>query len=203
MNKINLIDRIVSQIITSNTKGVIKDYSDVGYVNDYSDQTWALNMTYWDWIPGVAAYGIFRAWKVVGNQEYYVYLRKWVDRLVHKVYSVKTINSIAPLLTVLGFYEDRGVSDDLKVCLSVADWILEHAPRTREGGFEHTVNEAGPGFSEQIWADTLFMACIFLARLGRITGNEKYSQEAVKQLYIHHNLLKDKKNRLVLPWLEL
>lgn len=193
MDTTSLIDRVVKCVINHNTKRPVKNYGSIGYVNDYSDPTWALNMTYWDWSPGVAVYGIFRAWKATGNPEYYEYMRNWVNGLMHKAYGVKTVNATAPLLTVLGLYEAAGIPDDLKVCIDAADWILEHAPRTREGGFEHTVNEAGPGFSEQIWADTLFMACIFLARLGRITGNPRYWEEAGKQLYIHHKLLKDKK----------
>lgn len=48
------------------------------------------------------------------------------------------------------------------------------------------------GFHEQIWADTLFMVCIFLVKLGNLSGNKKYIDEAEKQLVIHHKVLKDK-----------
>lgn len=67
---------------------------------------------------------------------------------------------------------------------------------TREGGLEHTVTEAVPGFSEQIWADTLFMVCIFLTKYGVYTEQQEYVDFALNQLIIHHRLLFDEKEKL-------
>lgn len=153
---------------------------------------WAMDIHAWDWVPGVGMYGISRAWKHTGKQEYFDFIKSWVDRHMDKAYGVKTVNSTAPMSTVLQLYMDTKDEKYRKVCSDIADWIVNEAPRTREGGLEHTVTEAGANFSEQIWADTLFMVCIFLSRLGRVTGNARYTHEAAQQLVIHHKLLKDR-----------
>jgi unsaturated rhamnogalacturonyl hydrolase len=46
---------------------------------------------------------------------------------------------------------------------------------------------------EEIWADTIFMVVIFLARLGRLSGNKVYTQEAASQLLLHLQYLQDAK----------
>lgn len=159
-------------------------------------ENWAMNIHAFDWVPGVGLYGIYRAWQYTGRKDYKVFLEKWVDQHLREAYSQKTVNSTAPMSTVLSLYEENNREEYLKVCVDIAEYIVNEAPRTREGGFEHTVTEDVPGFKEQIWADTLFMVCIFLARLGKATGEMKYLMEAGKQLEIHHQVLKDKSTGL-------
>jgi unsaturated rhamnogalacturonyl hydrolase len=53
--------------------------------------------------------------------------------------------------------------------------MLTEAPRTREGAFEHNVTE-NASFPELVWADTIFMAVLFLARLARLTGEAAYAR---------------------------
>lgn len=178
MNKIELIDKIISRTL------------------DQEDQAWGMDINHFDWVPGVGLYGIYRAWKHTGNQKYSNLLTAWAAKHKEEAYAVKTVNSTAPMSTLLGLYQDAGSAEYLKICVDIAEYIVKEAPRTREGGLEHTVTEKVPGFSEQIWADTLFMVCIFLSRLGRITENKDYSEEAARQLAIHHKVLKDQKTGL-------
>ena len=100
----------------------------------------------------------------------------------------------------VGLYGLYKLSKDealLKVCKDMAEFVVNDAARTTEGGLEHTVTRHGhPGFAtpffhEQIWADTLFMACIFLADMYKVTGEAKYRDEAIHQLTLHHNRLRD------------
>ncbi|MDG0809450.1 glycoside hydrolase family 88 protein [Cohnella rhizosphaerae] len=74
--------------------------------------------------------------------------------------------------------------------MRVAEWLLHEAPRTRESAFEHTVTE-NVAFSEQVWADTIFMAVLFLARTASLTGSKAYAEEALRQVMIHLRLLQD------------
>lgn len=176
-----MIDRIVKAMVEFNPRE-----------ESMERRRWAMDINAWDWVPGVGMYGISRVWKHTGKQEYFDFIKNWVDRHMEKAYGVKTVNSTAPMSTVLQLYLDTKDEKYLKVCTNIADWVLDEAPRTREGGLEHTVTEAGANFSEQIWADTLFMVCIFLCRLGRVTGNPRYTKAAAEQLVIHHTLLKDR-----------
>lgn len=173
MDKKQLIDSLVSRI------------------TDYEEQDWGMNMRLFDWAPGVALYGICSAWKYTRNKRYFNYLENWAEQNLHMAYAAKAVNSAAPLLAILALYEETGNQDNLKVCNDIAGWLVKEAPRTREGGLEHTVIEKVPGFKEQLWADTLFMAVLFLAKIGRITGNMLYSEEASKQLRTHYKALKD------------
>lgn len=55
----------------------------------------------------------------------------------------------------------------------------------------YTVTEDVPGMKEQMWADTLFMACIFLVRAGRDLRQPQLCDFAAKQLVLHYETLWD------------
>lgn len=166
------------------------------YIIHCTTEDWAMDIEHFDWVPGVGLYGIFCAWKALGRQEYFTFLERWIERHLPEAYEQKTVNSTAPMLTVIEMYRENRNEAYLKVCEDIAAFIMEEAPLTREGGLEHTVTENVPGFQEQIWADTLFMVCIFLAKLGKETGNAAYTEFALKQLEIHHRVLRDEKSGL-------
>lgn len=160
-------------------------------ITDFHDNDWAMDIEHFDWVPGVGLYGLYHAYKKTGRQKYYEYLISWTERHLNEAYTRKTVNSTAPLLTVVELYNETKEPRYLRVCREIADYVLTDAPRTADGGLEHTVTEPVPGFSDQVWADTLFMVCIFMARMGEITGERKYTDFAVEQLIIHHKLLSD------------
>ena len=160
------------------------------------DTDWAMDLEQFDWVPAVGLYGIWKAWKCTGEKRYQDFLTQWMQRHLAEAYTQKTVNSTAPLLTAIELYQETSEPQLLKTCEDVADYILAGAPLTAEGGLEHTVTEAVPGFAGQLWADTLFMACIFLARLGAVTGKKPYLDFALRQLEIHHQALRDEKTGL-------
>lgn len=142
-----------------------------------------------DWVPGVGLYGIWRAYEVTGREAYLDFLIKWAKLHLQQAYDQKTVNSTAPLLTIVELYRKTGEEEYLKVCVDMAKYIMTEASLTIDGGLEHTVTENGAHFGNQMWADTLFMVCIFLAKLGSITGNRDYTDFAVGQLVLHYKLL--------------
>ncbi|MDF2938984.1 MAG: glycosyl hydrolase, partial [Paenibacillaceae bacterium] len=103
---------------------------------------------------------------------------------------MKVINSMAPFAIFPALYRQTGDSAFLDIAVRIGQWMLREAPRTREGAFEHTVTE-NASFPEQVWADTIFMAVLFLARLGQQTGDSTYTAEALRQLELHLSLLQD------------
>ena len=152
---------------------------------------WAMDIEQFDWVPGVGLYGLFLAYEATGQQRYWEFLAEWFSRHLPEAAEKKTVNSTAPLLTAACMYEKVPDPQYRKVMEAAGEFILREAPKTVDGGLEHTVTEPVAGFSDQIWADTLFMACIFLAKLGRITGNQVYTDFAAEQFVIHHRLLSD------------
>lgn len=155
------------------------------------DADWAMNIGQFDWVPGVGLYGIWHAWQSTRKESYLKFLVDWMQIHLKEAALQKTVNSTAPLLTTIELYKMTQSPAYLQTCRAIADYVIHEAPLTREGGLEHTVTEAVPGFKEQIWADTLFMVCIFLTKLSRVTGEERYQDFALTQLEIHHKVLRD------------
>ena len=77
----------------------------------------------------------------------------------------------------------------LAPCRESAAWIMEHFPRTEEGGFQHMTSDTLN--DQELWDDTLFMTVLFLANMGRIEGNQAYIDEAQRQFLLHTKYLAD------------
>ena len=144
-------------------------------VVDGDNTHWEMNIHHFDWIPGVGLYGIYKAYKATNNRKYYDFLIDWTQRHLKEAYDNNTVNSTAPLMTVADLYKERKDPAYRKVMTEIAEYIITKAPLTKEGGLEYTVTEwmGQEGFRHQIWRDTLFMCCLFLAKLGKITGEKK------------------------------
>lgn len=151
---------------------------------------WGMNMDSWDWVPGVGVVSILAYAQLTGKQQAIEYLRQWTERNKDKSEHLNVINSMAPYAIFPELYRYTGDGWYLETGRKIGDWMLTEAPRTREGAFEHTVTEHAV-FPEQVWADTLFMAVLFLARMAKLTGETKYAQEAEFQLLVHLRLLQD------------
>lgn len=153
-------------------------------------ELWSMNIDSFDWVPGVGLYGIYSAYCATKDKELLDFLIEWTDKHLMTAYEKTTVNSTCPLSMVIDLYKITKKNEYLKVCTDIAEYIISEAPITREGGLEHTVTEANGDFSEQMWADTLFMAVLFLVKMG-IVVDKKYSDFAVKQLKIHLKYLFD------------
>ncbi|MDF2921887.1 MAG: glycosyl hydrolase [Paenibacillaceae bacterium] len=151
---------------------------------------WGMDIAHWDWVPGVGVIAILEYYEQNGNKEIIDKLLHWAKTNMHKSEQLKVINSMAPFAIFPALYRYTADKEFLEVAVRIGDWMLNEAPRTREGAFEHTVTE-NASFPEQVWADTIFMAVLFLARLGRLTGHKIYAEEAVRQLELHLTLLQD------------
>lgn len=161
-----------------------------------TDKDWAMNINRFDWVPGTGLYGIYSAYQYTNKKEYLDFLIAWTEKNKNGALKLKTVNSTAPFLTIIELYRITKNEEYKKICIEAAEYILNKAPRTVSGGLEHTVTEDVEGFREQIWADTLFMVCLFMVRIGKILNNDSYLEFAVEQLKIHHKFLKNKENGL-------
>ena len=182
MTKCDYIERLAARTIKGDSK------------------EWGMDIEAFDWVPGVGLFGLYKAYEATGCRTWLDYLIGWAGRHLREADKKRTVNSTAPMLTIVCLYQETGNQEFLKASIQAAEYLLNKAPITREGGLEHTVTEAGKGFSEQIWADTLFMACLFLAKLGVVTGEKRYTEFALKQLIIHYRLLSDGKGLYFHGW---
>jgi len=157
---------------------------------------WGMDIHHWDWVPGVGIVSIAAYGQQMNDQAFMAYCEDWVVRNKEKSETNKVINSMAPFAIFPMLYRRTGDSWYLEQAERIAIWMLEEAPRTREGAFEHTVTEDAD-FREQVWADTIFMAVLFLARYARLTEQVKIAEEALQQTLIHLRLLEDKSSGLL------
>lgn len=153
---------------------------------------WGMDIERWDWNPGVGLIAMLEYYESSKKTEVLNELIKWTERNRYQSDKHKVINSMAPFTIYPRLYELTGNPYYLNKAIQIGDWMLTEAPKTREGAFEHTVTEP-EAFSEQVWADTIFMAVLFLARLARVTANKKCGEEALCQLQLHFKLLQDEK----------
>lgn len=151
---------------------------------------WGMDIDHWDWVPGVGVISLMDYHGVTGQEKVLDYLLKWVDRNKRKAEEVKVVNALAPFALFPGLYRLTGDKWFLHTAEEIGGWILNAAPRTREGALEHTVTEA-VDFPEQVWADTVYMAVLFLAQLAGMTREQRFADAALQQTLVHLRLLQD------------
>lgn len=151
---------------------------------------WGMDINKWDWVPGVGVIALLEYAEKAKEPEVLAYLAEWVGRNKGKAAPEPVINAVAPYAIFPALYRQTGDVWFKNEAERVANWLVEQAPRTREEAFEHTVTE-NVAFAEQVWADTIFMAVLFLARTASMLGNASYAAEAQRQVLLHLQLLED------------
>jgi unsaturated rhamnogalacturonyl hydrolase len=178
--------------MTSHAADIIKRVAD--YTINHPDER-----DPWEKAPAIT--GVL-AW---GEPDAVAQVRRWVDRAVETQSSdgylnygerielpaghVRTFTPTASLSASLGFplldfYErtkERRYLDAAKLQIDA----LMKSPRTREGGISCRFE------SLELWIDFTYLMCPFLARFGKITGQQQYVDEAFRQFEIHIKHLVD------------
>jgi len=157
---------------------------------------WAMNIDKWDWNPGVGIIAAAEYGMLAGNETVLREIESWVVNNIGQSETVKVINSMAPYAVFPQLYAMTGESKYAEKTEEIALWMIEQAPRTREGAFEHTVTEQA-SFREQVWADTVFMAVLFLARAARMKSDLRLANEALQQALLHLRALQDEETGLL------
>ncbi len=149
---------------------------------------------FWEWTQGVGLFGFWKLYSYTNSDRYLKVLLQYYDRQMKIGLPAKNVNTTTPLLAMSFVAEDQKREDYLDVCKEWADWMIRCFPRTKGGGFQHmtsdTVND------QELWDDTLFMAVLFLANMGRILKSQDYIEEAKYQFLIHIKYLADNQTGL-------
>ncbi|TDL73618.1 glycoside hydrolase family 105 protein [Rhodococcus qingshengii] len=140
-------------------------------------------MEEWDWPQGVGLYGLKNLAEDDCFPDYSTFIKSWAEDQIQRGLPLKNINTTAPLLTLMD------VEDMESLALEWVDWVVHHAPRTKENGLQHVTS--GDSKTElklhegQIWIDTLFMVVLFLGKMGVKYNNQAWIDEAVYQVNLH------------------
>jgi unsaturated rhamnogalacturonyl hydrolase len=148
----------------------------------------------WDWEIGVGVYGLFRHAESTGNTTLLSALADWYDWQISRGLPPRQVNSSAPMLALACLIDHVDRPDWEALVQDWAEWLVNDLARTEEGGFQHVVKErANEG---ELWDDTLFMTCLFLAKAGKRFARPDWVEEAVYQFMVHARFLAEPKTGL-------
>ncbi len=150
-------------------------------------RTWEHGLPTWSWGEAVALIGMIRFAQSLGEAVPRA-VSEWLDGWSSRGVQVDHVNDVAPgIVAVLAAGDTRGYSE---LVAPLANW-LETSPsatRTSNGAIEHW-----PG---GVWADTVFMAGVFLGHLGAATGDPRRLDECGRQLVAHAEVLQSPEHGL-------
>jgi unsaturated rhamnogalacturonyl hydrolase len=151
----------------------------------------------WDWPQGVGLYGLLKLQRFYGDNRYLEFFDSWFENNLKKGLPSKNINTTAPYLVLAELLDDLKNPEYEKLCLDHAHWLMTGLPKTKEGGFQHVVTAIGDRdgilLNEgEMWIDTLFMAVLFLNKMGHRFQNQDWIGEALHQVLLHIKYLYDK-----------
>ncbi|SEN51594.1 unsaturated rhamnogalacturonyl hydrolase [Amphibacillus marinus] len=172
--------------ITDDTGEFLLDFD--GLIVD--DKSWHV----WNWPQGVGLYGLYQYWQLTKSETAIHILTEWFDQRLMEGSPPKNVNTMAPLLTMAYLYQDQGKQEYLPYLEQWADWVMFDMPRTDEDGLQHMTY--GPENKNQLWADTLMMTVLPLAKIGQLLNRSDYIEEAKRQFLLHIKYLADKQTGL-------
>ncbi len=148
---------------------------------------WPFRM--WAFGEAVALRGLLAASAATGNPEWrgfvYALLRTYAGRGAGK----SPDEHVAPGAELLIAYQNTGEEIFLQAARSLAE-LHASFPQNRHGARMHRPDLAG--WRRQIWVDCIDAEAPFLARLGAVTGENRYFHQAADELLAYARLLQDR-----------
>lgn len=167
-------------------------------IEKIQNRTLAMDLSECNWGEGVALWGFNHSVEHFPNERYVEELKKWVTNGLTDGKFKFTVNTSIPYVGMGEVYKATGNKEYLTLMKKQADYLVDEAPRLKNGAIIHTDPYAK--FGRQMWADTVFMAGLFLAYMGKLTGEKRYIDEALTQLKIHIEVLQDKDGLFYHGW---
>ena len=155
---------------------------------DHDPASWGMDIDDWDWNAGVGLIAISDYYERTKNPEVLEYLKTWIARNKHQCAKKDNVNYLAPLAIYPHMYQRTTEPYYRDIAVEYADWVMANAGRSGDGVFYH-----GASVSGEVWADTVFMALVFLSRTAKLTANASIAKEVLRQLLAHLQLLQDEK----------
>jgi len=180
------------------------------YAENPNDQSWSIRMAksvmarhpdgYGDWgyVTGTVLRGFEDLWRRTGDNRYFDYIKKTVDRAVtdngniqgYKLsnYNIDEINEGRMLLFL---YKETG-EEKYKKAAELLRSQLASQPRTSEGGFWHKKR-----YPHQMWLDGLYMGSPFYAEYGKLFNEPEDFDDVANQLILMEKHARDPKTGLL------
>ena len=146
----------------------------------------------WDYVTGTVLKGFEELWRRTGDDRYFDYIKKTVDRVVNSDGSIDdynlssyNIDEINEGRMLLFLYKETG-AEKYKNAAVILRSQLENHPRTSEGGFWHKQR-----YPHQMWLDGLYMGSPFYAEYGKLFNEPEAFDDVVKQLTLMETHARD------------
>jgi unsaturated rhamnogalacturonyl hydrolase len=159
----------------------------------------------WAYVNGVLAIGMMQTAEVLNNKKYSDYSLRNADFIFSSIpyfeqlykaktkpefnsfFSMSSLDACGAMSAGLCDVDALAHKKEYKEYLErSADYISHKQLRLPDG----TLCRPQPRF-QTIWADDLFMSVPFLARMGKVTGNSQYFDDAIKQVENFNKYLYD------------
>jgi rhamnogalacturonyl hydrolase YesR len=158
------------------------------------------NFGKWNYPLGVTLYGLLQTARLLGRQDVIDYVVRHVNECVktypysmydRQQFGFQTINHQLVEMSCLDDCGSFGAAtlETYKECQSpeyrvvadaIADYILNRQVRTQDGAFYRV---------RTMWIDDLYMSTPFLARYYKLTGQQKYIDDAARQFLLFKKYL--------------
>ncbi|WP_404402155.1 glycoside hydrolase family 105 protein [Pelagibacterium halotolerans] len=149
----------------------------------------SLQFDEWDWEVGVGVYGLIRHAEAANDDALIAAIAQWYDWQIGRGLPPRQVNSSSPMLPLSILIDHVDRPDWEALVKDWADWLMTGLARTEDDGFQHVVKERMN--DGELWDDTLFMTCLFLARAGQRFGRRDWVDEALYQFLVHARYLSD------------
>jgi unsaturated rhamnogalacturonyl hydrolase len=159
---------------------------------DHDPASWGMDIDDWDWNAGVGLVAISDYYEKTQDARVVQYLKDWISKNKQQCAKKDHVNYLTPLAIYPDMYLRTKDAYYRDIAVDYADWVMASAGRSKDGVFFH-----GASVSNEVWADTVFMALVFLSRTAKLTGNQKMAAEVLKQLLAHLQLLQDEQTRVL------
>lgn len=147
-----------------------------------ADRTEAMDLDAWSWGEGTCLLGLIRFAEAMG-EPFPSRVLRYLDHHASIGVVVGHVNNLAPGTAAVLAAHATGERRYLDLVAPLVDWVRSSAAATRapDGALEHW-----PG---SLWADTTFMAAVFLGHFGVATGDADLLAECGRQLAAHASVL--------------
>lgn len=163
----------------------------------------------WNYPLGVTLYGLMEAADTLGDERIAAYakghIKMAVDTFPYAMWDKEHHGGAASLHNLLSSIDSLddcgafcaaveeaqiryGIDAD-KICDFVADYIGCRQPRTDDGAFCRQ-NQLHSFHNDTVWLDDLYMSVPFLVRRYKLTGEEKYLNDAVNQFICYYRRMR-------------
>ena len=141
----------------------------------------------WSWGDGVLMYAFAELYREGGDTALLDFIRDWIDHHLATDFAIAFNDHCPPGIALVLLVEETGDPRYRAAIERIERYIFDVARRTSDNGINHMGFITG----RQLWVDSLFMVGIFLAEMGRMTGEPAYFDEITEQVRIFSNHLLD------------